>query len=289
MEKEPTLGDYIELRRDSDVLYDIQEARKRVESRTRKMPKTKLAVVRMKDKETGIELTYTQSEIFRLQEDAMTKKIEGKLKMIPIWTEFLSKVRGVGPRLVGYVIGKTMVRFVPVSKENLLNYSIFQQELAQETRDGKYLVPTRRGIEAFDNISKFWAFWGLAVRDGEAQRRKKGEKADYNPVNLSTAWKIGGQFVRQGVRYRAEYDRYKMRITAQRTPPEKCPQYGVNRWCKAKIKEEKKPTCKSHIHNMSKRYAVKQFFKDLWIAWRILEDLPVSEAYVVDVLGHEKK
>jgi len=151
------------------------------------------------------------------------------------------------------------------------------------------MIPTKRGIEAFSTISKYWAFWGLAVVDGEAQRRKKGEKSSYDPVNLSTAWKIGKQFVMQGARYRADYDRYKTRITAQRTPSEKCPQYGVNRWCKVRVDQGKKPSCKAHIHNMSQRYAAKEFYKDLWIAWRILEDLPVSEPYVVDVLGHEKR
>lgn len=269
--KKPGLEDYVELRRLVDTLYDIQEARKRVENRMRNMP---------------------LMDIFDdLQpiEDRITKLIESKLKLIPIWTEFISKVKGVGPRLAGYVIGKTTVRFIPVSEEDLTDYSPFQQSLAQKTKDSKYMIPTKRGIEAFSTISKYWAFWGLAVKDGEAQRRKKGEKSSYNPMNLSTAWKIGKQFVMQGARYRAEYDKYKTRITAQRTPSEKCPQYGVNRSCKTRIDQGKKPSCKGHIHNMSQRYAAKEFYKDLWIAWRILEDLPVSEAYVIDVLGHEKR
>lgn len=271
MEEVPTLKDYVELRRLIDTLYDIQETRKRVVSRMRNMP----------SQEVFADLTP--------MEDKFTEMIEHRLKAIPIWTEFISNVKGVGPRLAGYVIGKTMIRFIPVSEEDLVNYSPFQQELAQKTKDDDYLIPTRRGIEAFGTISKYWAFWGLAVVDGNAQRRKKGEKSSYSPVNLSTAWKIGKQFVMQGVRYREEYDRYKTRMTAQRTPPEKCPQYGVNRSCKTRIERGKKPSCKGHIHNMSQRYAVKQFFKDLWINWRILEDLPVSEAYVIDVLGHEKK
>ena len=270
MEK-PTLEDYVELRRLVDTLYDIQEARKRVENRMRNMPLMDIF------------------DDLQPMEDKITKLIESKLNLIPIWTEFISKVKGVGPRLAGYVIGKTTVRFIPVSEEDLTDYSPFQQSLAQKTKDGKYMIPTKRGIEAFSTISKYWAFWGLAVKDGEAQRRKNGEKSSYNPVNLSTALKIGKQFVIQGARYRAEYDRYKTRIIAQRTPPEKCPKYGVNRWCKVRIDQGKKPSCKGHIDNMSRRYATKQFYKDLWIAWRILEDLPMSEAYVIDVLGNEKR
>ena len=267
----PTLEDYVELRRLNDTLYDIQEARKRVQNRMRNMPSMDIY------------------EDLQPIEDKITKLIEQKLKLIPIWTEYLSKVKGIGPRLASYVIGKTLVKFIPVSEEDLKNYSPFQQELAQKTKDDKYKIPTRRGIEAFDTISKYWAFWGLGVKDGAAQRRKKGEKSNYNPMNLSTSWKIGKQFVMQGVRYRADYDRYKTRLTAQRTPPEKCPQYGVNRWCKARIEQGKKPTCKAHIHNMAQRYAVKHFYQDLWLAWRTLEGLPVSEPYVIAVLGHEKR
>ena len=269
--EEPTFEDYLEIRRLSDCLYDIQGTRKRVMSRMKNMPYLEIF------------------EDLMPMEDRVTKLLAHKLKTVPIWTEFFSKVKGIGPRLAGYVIGKTMVRFVPVSAEELADYSPFQQELAQKTEKGKYMIPTRRGIEAFDTISKYWAYWGLGVEDGHAPRLKKGEKAGYNPVNRAKTWNISEQFVIQGVRYRAPYDRYKKRKTAERTPPEKCPQYGINRICKKQIAEGKKPSCKSHIHRMSKIYAVKQFYKDLWTNWRILEGLPVTEPYVIAVLGHEKK
>lgn len=269
--EEPTFEDYLEIRRLSDCLYDIQETRKRVINRMRKMP--------------YIEIFEDLEPI----EDRVTKLIAKKLKHIPIWTEFISKVKGVGPRLGGYVIGKTMVKFIPVSAEELADYSPSQQKLAQKTENGKYMVPTRRGIEAFDNISKYWAYWGLGVEDGHAPRLKKGEKAGYDPVNRAKTWNISNQFVMQGDIYRATYDRYKKRKTAERTPPEKCPKYGINPICKKLIAEGKEPSCTSHIHNMSRRYAVKEFFKDLWLNWRTLEGLPITEPYVIDVLGHEKK
>lgn len=259
--EEPTFEDYLEIRRLSDCLYDVQGTRKRVTSRMENMP---------------------YIEIFadlEPMEARITKLLANKLKHIPIWTEFLSKVKGVGPRLAGYVIGKTMVKFIPISAEELKDYSPSQQNLAQKTENGKYMVPTRRGIEAFDNISKYWAYWGLGVEDGHAPRLEAGKKARYDPVKRSKMWNISEQFVIQGTRYRADYDRYKKRKTAERTPPEKCPQYGINRICKKQIAEGKKPSCKSHIHNMSKIYAVKQFIKDLWLAWRILEGLPVTSNF----------
>ena len=41
----------------------------------------------------------------------------------------------------------------------------------------------------------------------------------------------------------------------------------------------------AHKHMMAKRYAVKQFLSDMWVAWRTLEGLPVSDTYAVDKLG----
>lgn len=41
----------------------------------------------------------------------------------------------------------------------------------------------------------------------------------------------------------------------------------------------------AHKHMMAKRYAVKMFLMDLWVAWRTIEGLPVSDPYAVDKLG----
>ena len=267
----PMLQDYVELKRLIDSLYDVQETRKRVDNRMRGTP--------------SLEIFGNLQPI----EDATTKIIQKKLAVIPIWNIFMEDVKGLGPRLGSYIISKTMVKYIPVQEADLVNYSQFQQELAQKTEDEEYLVPMRRGIEAFANISKYWAYWGLSVEDGEAQRRKKGEKAGYDPVNRATMWKLGKQFVMQGERYRAHYDRYKTRKTEQCTPPERCPSYNLNTWCKNRVEKDKPPTCKNHIHRMAMRYAVKQFMKDLWINWRTLEGLSVTEPYVIAVLGHEKK
>jgi len=268
------LGDYVLLRRYNDSLYDIQETRKRVENRLRNTPESaKETFVPFGDLEE-IEKTYTRA-------------IEKALQEIPIWTEWMQGVKGVGPRLGSYIIGRTMIRFESVSPDDLDIYSPIQQGFAQKTEKGEYLIPMLRGIGAFRTISKYWAFWGLAVVDGHAQRREKGEKTGYSVQNRSAAWKLGKQFVMQGAAYRYEYDKYKARLTEARTPPEKCPQYAVNRVCKAQTDKGKKPSCKIHIHNMSMRYATKMFFKDLWINWRLLEGLEVSEPYVIAVLGHE--
>lgn len=93
---------YIELRRLIDVLYDIQDVRMRTASRLRQMPKDSIKI-------------YVGS-LLKVEYD-ITNEIEGLLSEIPIYTEFLYKVRGVGPRISGSIIAQTMIKFERISKK----------------------------------------------------------------------------------------------------------------------------------------------------------------------------
>lgn len=285
----------------------------RTENRLRQMPK---------------ETSKVYSKPLRDTEDRLTLEIEGQLARHPIYTDWLYDVRGIGPRISGSIIAQTMVRFVRVvapdyeamtkSQNKIDNQDKFasheindtqtgfasqdkndtheayafsseQLELAQKTENGDYLVPTIRGIGAFDTVSKYWAWWGLDVRDGHAPKRKRGENIDWNPKMRMLAWKISKQFVMQGERYRMIYDAEKMRLTAERI--------GENgelfcthlEECQAKLKRRAKPACKGHIDAMAKRKAVKMFLSHLWEKWRELEGLPVRQPYAIEKLGHTTK
>jgi hypothetical protein len=161
-----------------------------------------------------------------------------------------------------------------------------QLELAQKTEKGNYLVPTIRGIGAFDTVSKYWAWWGLDVRDGHAPKRVKGENIDWNPKMRMLSWKIAKQFVMQGDRYRMIYDAEKLRLTAERMGENGelfCPHLAE---CQAKLKKRDKPACKGHIDAMAKRKAVKLFLSHLYVKWRELEGLPTRPPYVIEKMGH---
>ena len=56
------------------------------------------------------------------------------------------------------------------------------------------------------------------------------------------------------------------------------------------IMKSKTPTDKTkpyagHIKNRAIRYMVKMFIKDLYVAWRTLENLPIREPYEVEYLN----
>jgi len=113
---------------------------------------------------------------FEKAEHEMQKMVWKEVKDWPIVKRWLIRVRGIGPRLSGL------------------------------------LVANIGDIGRFDTVSKLWAYAGLAVHDGHAQKRVKGQKANWNDELKKTAWKIGQSFVKAGGPYRELYDRYKARI-----------------------------------------------------------------------------
>lgn len=302
---------YIELRSLVDVLYDIQDVRMRTANRLRIMPKetSKLRVNPLK----------------KLEED-LTKQIDVYLQDEPIYTQFLQKVRGVGPRISGSIIAQTMIKFVPITEDEYKvlkkhydsksmadtqectanqvggdtqihsvsqalydthkSFTREQFNLAQKTAKGGYLIPVKRGIEAFDTCSKYWAWWGLHVINGSSPKRRKGENINWNPKMRTLSWKIGKQFVMQGQGYRQIYDKDKDRLTDQRMPIGACHKYEE---CRSKLKTRKEPACKGHIDAMAKRKAVKMFVSHLYEAWRNIEGLPTRPPYVLEYGGHTTK
>jgi hypothetical protein len=76
---------------------------------------------------------------------------------------------------------------------------------------------------------------------------------------------LGPSFLRaKNEHYRKIYDDYKNRL--------------LNR-------EDLSDETAGHINNMAIRFMVKMFLADLWVVWRQLEGLPVTEPYAVAKLG----
>jgi len=71
-----------------------------------------------------------------------------------------------------------------------------------------------------------------------------------------------------------------------RMPIGKCPKYQQ---CNSKQNSRTDPACKGHIDAMARRKAVKLFLSHLWVKWRGIEGLPVTDPYVIEKLGHKTK
>jgi len=305
-----SLTRYLELRSLVDVLYDVQDVRMRTANRLRIMPKetSSLKVSPLKE----LEKQLTDEIDLILQNEPIYNEFLGKIRGVgprisgsiiaqtmirfeKISSEEYNRLKRHHESHAEYDTqsdvasqDKRDTQLISASQgkndtQHLLAFSREQYELAQKTAQGGYLIPTRRGIEAFDTVSKYWAWWGLHVVDGHAPKRKRGENINWNTTMRTLSWKIGKQFVMQGRGYRQVIDKEKDRLTEQRLPLGKCPHYEE---CKARLKKRKEPACKGHIHAMATRKAVKLFVSHLYQKWRRIEGLPTRPPYVMEYMGH---
>ncbi|HUV65608.1 MAG TPA: transposase, partial [Sedimentisphaerales bacterium] len=166
-------ADYIKLvvRR----LYDAQKLRIQSDLRLQRLVRDEI-VLKEDIERTFAKATELEGQIEREYEKIVWREI----KDLPIITEWLVKVKGIGPRLGGLLIA------------NILD------------------------IGRFANVSKLYAYAGLHVIDGHAVKRAKGATANWNSELKTTCWKIANSFVKQkDSRFREWYEQYKARIISR--------------------------------------------------------------------------
>lgn len=179
-------------------------------------------------------------------EEGLRASITKLVQTFPIWEHFLKGVRGCGPLMAAVLISELDPHEAP-------------------------------------HVSSFWKYAGLDVApDGKGRSRreehlvevtytnKKGEVVTRKSITFNPFLKtkllgvLATNFLRLGSPYREFYDNYKHRL-------ETGPQYA--------------DLTKSHKHNRAMRYMIKMFLKDLWVAMRQVEGLPVEPDYAEAKLG----
>jgi len=214
------------------------------------------------------------------QETAQFRQLIYTLEKIPVYTEYLANIRGVGPALAAVLI--------------------------------TYLDPAKAR-----HASSFWRYCGLDVGpDGAGRSRrvehliereyidKNGKQATrlsttYNPwLKMKLLGALGPSFLRSHSPWRDQFDNYKHRIISD---PNK-EKVTLIEWKKNFNQMKKQVTDKElseedmgvamrqlwspgRVKNAAIRYMVKQFLADFWIKWRTMEGLHVSEPYAVAKLG----
>ena len=190
------------------------------------------------------------------QEARQFRDLTGTLEAIPIYSQYLTNVTGIGPAMAGVIIA--------------------------------YLDPHRAR-----HVSSFWKYAGLDVANGSGRSRreehlverayedKNGEMktrlgVTYNPfLKTKLMGVLGPSFLRSGSEWRVVYDDYKHRIVSDPARTK----VTVAQWKKAHKAgdpELRALWTPGRIHTASTRYMVKQFLQELWVKWRTLEGLPVT-------------
>ena len=152
--------------------------------------------------------------ILEVPQKEKEKRLEKLAKQLPVWDAFGADVNGFGPLSLAQIIG--------------------------ETGD----------LSKYSNPAKVWKRMGLAVINGERQRKvaNNAELAiehGYCPTRRSLMYVISDTMIKKQSPYREVYLARK-EYEAEKNPDE----------------------CKAFCHNRAMRYRVKRLLKDLWAAWR---------------------
>lgn len=218
----------------------------------------------------------------RKQEKEIEKMLEKKLKTIGFYNDWLVKVRGIGPVLAGWILGTFDIK-IATTVSKMWMYSGLNPGL----------IRGKKSIKA----DKYKESMGRVIGEKETPKGKnyiietndmvRGDRVrkDYlSPFNIELKsiliGRLATSFIRGGSKYRKFYDdrknRRKNSDSAIINDSDKNRQDDWKKW---------NEVSDGHRDMDAKRYMVKMFLIDLYVAWRKHEGLPVREPYSNEYLG----
>lgn len=245
---------------------DFQDMRKRMDSRIgRKADGTAQNIEQRELRSEDAEMFSEISKAARDQEKFTEKELKKILKRFPVYTEFLSKVKGVGEVAAGWIISEYDIeKATTVSKLwqfTGLNPGKVQGKKRVDHKDGSFsLVPTGEMVPG--------------------DRRTPGYVAPFNKrLRTAMVGVLAEGFIKAQSSYALEYYYpYKERLANEASKIEGESQDKGKMWSEVS---------KGHRDKAAKRYMIKMFLKDLYVAWREIEGLPVRAPYQEEYLGHK--
>lgn len=250
---------------------DFQRMRKNMDNRIgRKADGTSQDLENMTERimdEVDVETFTAIADAARTQEKAIEKHLKEVLKRFSVYNEFLVNVKGVGHIAAGWILAEFDIhRATTVSKLWQfagLNPSMVRGKKRVENKDGSFSL----------------------VLTGEMVRGDKLTAEHIAPFNkrlrAALVGVMGDGFIKAQNEYCMRYYYpYKARLEQEESMVSEISKKGQ----KAKDVAWKDAT-KGHRDRAAKRYMIKMFLRDLYVAWRTLEGLEVREPYQEEYLG----
>jgi hypothetical protein len=194
--------------------------------------------------------------------------------------DYMEKVKGLGSNISAYLISMIDIT-VPKTPSALWRYSGYGVSWYYQDGEGKIVAPqqgyqfekqTIEGVEVkvkVQRIPEHRHDWHLVqARD----RPVTNWLLPYNKRLKTHLYNLGRSFLKSNSPYRLIYDLAK----------EQYLQRGINE----KLTDGKTTWNKAHADMSAQRKMLKVFLCHLWLTWRIIENLPVTNLYVHDKLGH---
>jgi len=264
------------------VREDFQALRKAIDNRLgRKADGSAQDVRRRFLRVDDVLILASISDEARQMEAIIAGKLASVLKRFPVYNEWLSTVKGVGPIAAGWLLAEFDIKkAVTVSK--MWQYAGLNPgevrgkkrvKIEDYTKDMGQIVRTLMNKE--DQPEAY------IVQTDDMVRADKATPEFVLPYNkrLRTALVgvLASGFLKAQSPYALNfYYPYKERLEHERNAVK-----GDGKaW---------KDVSKGHRDMAAKRYMIKMFLKDLYLEWRVRENLPVRPSYQQEYLGHEKE
>lgn len=277
-----------ELRATVRTMYDYQDMRLRTASRLRlnadddPVDESCMddAEINPKDYQTLEFVKKSTSQI----EKKLTKEIENMLKKEPIYESFFKNVRGCGPLMSAACLSE-----FDINKADTVSKMWQFAGLNSGLVRGKKIIKITKETDKSQIIKEYENMKGEKcgiILSGEmirGDRKVPGFVAPYNSwlrtklCGVLAGGMIKAQHGENGKNYAIEfYYPYKARLEQEEN---KVMHIGKETaW---------KDVSKGHRDSAAKRYMIKMFVKDLYVAWRTIEGLPVRPSYQEEYLGHK--
>ena len=256
-----------------DIFYDFQGQRIQTQLRIGASEKQNT----LTEEELSIYgITTIMENSFNFEKD-IEKLITKQIKNHALYTQYLSKIMGIGPMiaagLISYIdniekfdhvsslwqyCGYGMNRYCPECKK-----PTFVEVEYDTGKTAKKLHP-----------SETCPVCGTET-ESILQKRMPGYQSNWNDKLKVLAWKAGTSFVKQSAsksKYRKLYDKIKKK--ERRLHPKR-----MQKGTKILYND-------GHIHNRAMRKVVKIFLAHLWQTWRRQQGLEATEPYAKQLLGH---
>lgn len=276
-----------ELRAMVRTMYDYQDMRLRTAGRLRLNADDETVDEEHMDDAEISEKDYATIEYVKLATSKIEKKIareiESMIKGELVYTQFFKNVRGCGPLMSAACLAEFDIqRAETVSK--MWQFAGLNPGMVR----GKKIIKITKKTDMSQIIREYenrdGEKCGIIVTDEmvRGDRKTPGFVAPYNAwlrtklCGVLAGGMIKAQHGDKGRNYAIEfYYPYKARLEQEEN--EVMHVGKMTAW---------KDVNKGHRDKAAKRYMIKMFVKDLYVAWRTLEGLPVRPPYQEEYLGH---
>lgn len=201
------------------------------------------------------------------QDVLIEKWIAKQLKGVPVWTEFLKNVKGVGPIIAAVLITEFDIhRATTVSK--MWQFAGLNPTPVRGMKWVKTAKPKTYQPKDGDVIRRMGD--RVLVRTHDMVRGDRLTSGYMSPFNGFLRTKLCGVLAGSFIKSKSPYSRFYYDMK-QRYENE-------DGWS---------DETKMHRHRAATRYMIKMFLIDLYKAWRELEGLPVRPSYQEEYLDHK--